>query len=265
MTRQFGSPLAFKSAIESRLRKRADELGAPFASLQLKFAIERILARLFRIDPPPWLLKGGFAMDLRFRPRARTTKDIDLAMVHAGRSHGPLSASLRERIQEAAAVDLGDHLTYRIGAPKRELTNAPGGGARFPCEAVLGGKTYAKFHLDVGAGDAILPDPDRLAGDDLLAFAGIETPFVLAIPVEQQFAEKVHAYTFPWTDRINTRTKDLVDLVLLIERGGPVANRARRDIRDPEDPSAAGRVGSAARRVGGGLRRNGRRSRTFDE
>ena len=42
---------------------------------------------------------------------------------------------------------------------------------------------------------------------------------MLAIPKAQQFAEKVHAYTFPWEGRLNTRTKDLVDLVLLIERG----------------------------------------------
>ena len=42
---------------------------------------------------------------------------------------------------------------------------------------------------------------------------------VFAIPKPQQFAEKVHAYTFPWSGRINTRTKDLVDLLLLIERG----------------------------------------------
>ena len=35
-------------------------------------------------------------------------------------------------------------------------------------------------------------------------------------PANQQFAEKIHAYTFPWRDRDNTRVKDLVDLVLLI-------------------------------------------------
>lgn len=42
---------------------------------------------------------------------------------------------------------------------------------------------------------------------------------MLAIPKPQQFAEKAHAYTYPWGDRVNTRTKDLVDLVLLLERG----------------------------------------------
>ena len=35
----------------------------------------------------------------------------------------------------------------------------------------------------------------------------------------QPFAEKIHAYTFPWRDRPNTRVRDLVDLVLLIDTG----------------------------------------------
>ena len=50
-------------------------------------------------------------------------------------------------------MDLGDFLSYRIGEMKSELTQAPGGGGRFPCEAVLLGKTYAKFSIDVGVGD----------------------------------------------------------------------------------------------------------------
>jgi hypothetical protein len=41
-------------------------------------AIERLLARLVVDKDPPWLLKGGYAMELRFRPKARTTSDIDL-------------------------------------------------------------------------------------------------------------------------------------------------------------------------------------------
>jgi hypothetical protein len=34
---------------------------------------------------------------------------------------------------------------------------------------------------------------------------------------EQQFAEKLHAYTLLRTDRDNSRVKDLVDLVLLMQ------------------------------------------------
>lgn len=229
MARKFGSAAAFKTSLEAHLRQHAGERKVPLATLQLKFVIERLLARLFRDPDPPWLLKGGFAMDLRFRPQARTTKDVDLAIALVPvTGNAPFPVAVRERLQEAADQDLGDYLTYRVGEPKHELTNAPRGGARYPCEAVLVGKVYARFHIDVGCGDALVGEPERLAGDDLLSFAGIGPASVLAIPKAQQFAEKLHAYTFPWSGRTNTRAKDLVDLVLLIERVPPAAGDVRR-------------------------------------
>jgi hypothetical protein len=229
MAKQFATAAAFKASLESHLRKRAEVLGVPFSTLQLKFVIERLLARLFRDAKPPWLLKGGFAMDLRFRPRARTTKDVDLSVSLAFAETGAeLTALLRDRLQQAVEVDLGDNLTFRIGEPRQELTNAPRGGARYPCEVVLIGKVYARFHIDVGCGDAVVGEPDCLTGEDLLAFAGIAPATVLAIPTAQQFAEKLHAYTFPWSDRLNTRSKDLVDLVLLLEREPPEVDDIRR-------------------------------------
>ena len=113
MAKQFGSGAAFKTSVEARLRKRAKEQKVPFSTLQLKFAMERLLARLFRNPNPPWLLKGGFAMDLRFRPQARTTKDVDLAIgtitVGAG---AKLTAVLRDWLQEAADHDLGDYVSF---------------------------------------------------------------------------------------------------------------------------------------------------------
>src|SRR5439155_16794622 len=124
----------------------------------------------------------------------------------------------------------GDYLRFRIGTPANELTNAPKGGGRYPCEAVLLGKTYARFHIDVGVGDALVGEPERLEGDNWLEFAGIKTARVLAIPAAQQFAEKVHAYTFPWSGRMNTRSKDLVDLLLLIEQGSPDVTQIRQAI-----------------------------------
>ncbi len=232
MARRFGSAAAFKASLEAHLKRLAFERGAPFSTLQLKFVIERLLARLFQIADPPWLLKGGIAMDLRFRPRARTTKDVDLAV--ASTAEGPptdFPGDVRDRLQEAADVDLGDYLSFRVGTPRRELTHAPGGGARFPCQAVLVGKTYARFLIDVGGGDALVGRSERIIGEDLLSFAGIPPAAVLVISKSQQFAEKIHAYTFPWAGRLNTRTKDLVDLVLLIERGTPNAVEIRAAVQ----------------------------------
>jgi hypothetical protein len=170
-------------------------------------------------------------MDLRFRPRARTTKDVDLSVsLTSVKAGADLLAAVRDQLQAAVDVDLGDYLTYRIGEPGRQLTNAPKGGARYPCEAVLVGKAYQKMHIDVGCGDALVGDPELLVGDDLLSFAGIAPATAYAISKAQQFAEKIHAYTFPWSGRLNTRTKDLVDLVLLVERDPPEADDLRRAI-----------------------------------
>ena len=47
----------------------------------------------------------------------------------------------------------------------------------------------------------------------------------------QQFAEKIHTYTFPWRDRDNTRVKDMVDLVLLVDSGLLEPNRVKRALR----------------------------------
>jgi Nucleotidyl transferase AbiEii toxin, Type IV TA system len=231
MPRQFKSAAAFKASLEEHLRKLAAQTDLPFQTLQLKFTMERLLARLFHSPAPPWLLKGGFAMDLRFRPKARTTKDLDLSVPLVTMSGKNAVAAVRDMLQAAVDVDLGDYLIYRIGDPKRELTNAPGGGGRFPCESVLVGKAYTKFHLDVGCGDAVVGQPERLVGADLLKFADIAPAIALAITKAQQFAEKIHAYSFPWGDRLNTRTKDLVDLLLLIERGPPASADIRAALR----------------------------------
>jgi hypothetical protein len=54
---------------------------------------------------------------------------------------------------------------------------------------------------------------------DWLGFAGIAPPEVPMIHREQQFAEKLHAYTLPRPEAPNSRVRDLVDMVLLIESG----------------------------------------------
>jgi hypothetical protein len=62
-------------------------------------------------------------------------------------------------------------------------------------------------------------EPTWVEGDSLLSFAGFPAVRIPVVPAAQQFAEKIHAFTFPWLDRDNTRVKDLVDLVLLVQSG----------------------------------------------
>ena len=80
MAKAYSNAAAFRQALEARLKTVAEQRGVQIQGLRLKVAIERLLARLFNAANPPWLLKGGYSMELRFRPKARTTRDVDLSI-----------------------------------------------------------------------------------------------------------------------------------------------------------------------------------------
>jgi len=121
-------------------------------------------------------------------------------------------------LQNAANVPLGDWFEYAIGATVMDLEAAPYGVARFPVEARMDDRIFARFHLDTDIGDVFIEPLETIACRDWLSFAGIETARVRMIAREQQFAEKVHAYTLP-RQSTNSRVKDLVDLGLLAGSG----------------------------------------------
>lgn len=65
---------AFRTALEQRLKDRAAGDGAQLARDRKRVAFDRLLARLLTVAEGRWLLKGGFALDLRLAARARSTK-----------------------------------------------------------------------------------------------------------------------------------------------------------------------------------------------
>ena len=128
-------------------------------------------------------------------------------------------------LQEVGAADAGDWFTFRVNEATTDLDGAPYGGARYPVEAMMAGRTFVKFHLDVGIGDVIVDPVDTFQARDWLGFAGIEAASALIIQSEQQFAEKIHAYTLPREGVPNSRVRDLVDLTLLAQSGAMDARR----------------------------------------
>jgi len=219
--RTYATAGAFRKALEDRLRRASLEDQVDLNRLRRQVAFDRLLARLFREEPAPWVLKGGYALELRFRA-ARSTVDIDLTLqrvVAETSPDGDANQVVRAMLQSAADTPLGDWFEYAIGPPVLDLTAAPYGGARYPVEARMDERIFARFHLDAGVGDAVMHPLETIECRDWLGFAGIDRARVMMIAREQQFAEKIHAYTLP-RNTANSRVKDLVDLALLIGSGG---------------------------------------------
>jgi len=78
-THRYATASAFRIALEARLKSLAHAEGIDLQRLRRQVSFDRMLARLFSEPNAPWLLKGGYAMELRLR-FARTTKDIDLSL-----------------------------------------------------------------------------------------------------------------------------------------------------------------------------------------
>ena len=235
--KRYATAAAFRRALEDRLQDIAGKESVDLQRLRRQVAFDRLLARLFQAAQPralPWVLKGGYAMELRIKA-ARTTKDIDLTMrsvfSSGEKKDDKKNLAVLEKLQEAAAFSSDDFFVYTIGEPISDLDAAPYGGARFPVEARLDGRVFVGFHLDVGIGDAVMEPLEVIEGRDWLGFAGIASPSLYMIPREQQFAEKLHAYTLPRQGAANTRVRDLVDMVLLIQSATLDRNKVTEAIR----------------------------------
>ncbi len=219
----YKSATAFRAAVEDRFKQIATNQGEDLQRLRKQVSFDRFLTRLFSKDDVPWVLKGGYAMELRIES-ARATKDIDLAMrdeklysLGVGHRNLALQETIQECVSQPSVVDFFD---FTIGAAQKDFDASPEGGARFPIEAKMDGRIFTKFHLDIGLGDVWTEPFDELVPRDWLGFAGIEPGVFPAISKEQQFAEKLHAYSLRRDgDRQNTRVKDLVDMLLLIDEG----------------------------------------------
>lgn len=230
--------VAFRQALEQRLKDAAAGDGARLARDRKRVAFDRLLARLAAAAPDRWLLKGGFALDLRLAERARATKDIDIDW-QAGEDE------LLDALIDAANSDAGDFFSFaieRAGTPDDRLA----GSRRFRITATLAGRSFDTFLLDASFRRQPVPQIEMLTTPDFLAFADIEPVTVRAIPLELQIAEKLHAYTRTYEGaRPSTRAKDLVDLALIAELSTLDADALQRAIdatfteRASHDPPAS--------------------------
>lgn len=205
---------AFRAALADNLRDQHPD--KDLSRLLKRTMMERFLARTSAALPQQAILKGGYALELRLH-QARATQDLDLAI------RGLPANEVVEALRDAGEIDLGDHLSFRVETTAARMPQgAPLGGERLTVVPLLGGKRFQPFPLDVGLGDAVPARTDILRGGIDLSFAGLPALETPAIPLEVHLAEKVHALSLPRPEgRLNTRVKDLVDVILLQRQGLP--------------------------------------------
>lgn len=212
--RKYASPQAFRAAVEARLRERARNLGVAAYVLRRQAALERLMARLSRIAPGRWAVKGGFALETRLGARARVSVDLDA-------DHVDGAAAARVDLQRAAAEDLGDHFDFAI-AGSQELRDAGVRLAvRYRLECSLAGRPFEPLQVDVTVAPAEPRDAQPAQRPGLLAELGLGPIDMLLISVERQVAEKLHAYTRTYGGGGTTRARDVVDLLLIQQHDRP--------------------------------------------
>jgi hypothetical protein len=202
---------AFRRALEDRLRIQSVQSGIPLVRMRKMIAFDRFLARLLYDQSGQWIIKGGFALQLRLGQRARTTKDIDLLTL------GQREAVYPE-LRKAGSLDLGDWFSFEV-ANAAHSTIEGFGGVRYQLDSRLDGRIFERFHLDVGIGDPLIDPAEYLQTPGLLAFAGLSSTAVPCYPITQQIAEKLHAYTRTFQSGESSRVKDYVDILLLAGMG----------------------------------------------
>jgi len=128
----------------------------------------------------------------------------------------------RATLVEALSVDVdGDFFQFAVGAGTPLVDDAYGRPAwRFTVDAILAGKSFVKFHLD------LVERPEELVGlTTLILPIGVAAPpgavvrSVVVTDLRQQFAEKIHALARSYASGESTRVKDLLDIVLLVDDG----------------------------------------------
>lgn len=197
--------------LNAAVRRVADERGVDPQRVRRHFVFQRFLARIAQDER--WVLKGGFALEVRLGPRARATVDLDLAL--RARTDD-LRAMLVERLAEG-----DDGLAFEVSSARALPGSEDGGGWRLTLRCSAQGREVARVRVDVVEhGTEVEGVVSSLRIPPPVPGLGLGHVDVLAVDVAQHAAEKVHAMERTYASGLpSSRVKDLLDLVLMVEAG----------------------------------------------
>ena len=198
-------------SLHTRLIRHAKSLGADPNFVLTRFATERFLYRLScSRHAERFVLKGALLLLVRLGETFRPTRDADLL------GFGHLSdEALATILSEICAIEVEpDGVTFEIPSIRLSAIRPEDiyGGSRINLIARLG---LARIHLqvDVGIGDAIIPEPEWIEYPSLL---DLPRPRLRAYRLETIIAEKTQ--TMVQLGTINSRMRDFFDLYQLAQK-----------------------------------------------
>ncbi|WP_329266638.1 nucleotidyl transferase AbiEii/AbiGii toxin family protein [Streptomyces sp. NBC_01451] len=221
----YATPGALDTALKHHAKKHAKN-AKDVGALRRAFFFQRLAARVFVADPDGWMIKGGQALLLRYSTDARLSKDIDILRADS-------EASIEEAVQAlkaAAAVDLGDHLTF---VPTGlTMHGDEEGGANQAFIVQLGPRKSESIRVDlvVGRTPTAIPQVRRIEPAVPMPWPD-DWPEVRLYPVVDHLADKICAM-YEWHGTIpSSRFRDLADLLLISQREVVDGVQARHALR----------------------------------
>jgi hypothetical protein len=172
------------------------------------------LERLEHEGAPVFIVKGGTAMELRFRLRARATKDVDLVF-RDGREgdEDAVERALADTLDDAFEDPYCGFTFRRKGEPEAIRNTA---SHRLDVALDFAGRAWQTVQIEVSRPEGGLAESELVEAAISLEDFVLEAPQTVAVlSLRFQIAQKLHAVTEQPQDHENDRARDLIDLQLL--------------------------------------------------
>ena len=166
-----------------------------------------VLERATEADSPLFIVKGGVALELRLRDRARATKDIDIVLRDT-------TADLADSLQEALTGEPYQGFSFRRKGQPLLLDN---GAVNMEFGVTYKGQPWTSVTVDIARAEAGEVDVEWVDAIALTDAFGVTGPSQLpCLPLRFHVAQKLHGMTLPpRPGKQNERFRDLVDLLLM--------------------------------------------------
>ncbi len=144
---RYASAAALRAALDRRLVQQANETGVDIGRLRRRVVFERLLVRFAFAPEGRWVLKGGVAVEVRLIDRARTTKDLDLALCEVEADGLQVRDLLAEVLLSNPQRDFFDFRIDRFRL--MSIEGAPSPVWRASLDSHLDGRTFDRVVADI--------------------------------------------------------------------------------------------------------------------